>query len=506
MTELEILINDLPKIVYCLKLTLGNAQEIMQQVVLINQAQTQLRHIQQAIAQDLNCVSLNSTSVGTLAPSSTTNRLFVPSIWRTEPAITGNVRLIIEKFGNSETEISSNALKSKIDCWIEWGDLLQAIAADILSDAQLINQINLDIHHPSLTTQIKIIENSLKINLAADNSLILQKQIQQLISIDQDLLQAQNQLTYIINTIKNSHRLVTILLAISSFCGQSGFSVEWLDDTHELIISSEFKFQELTDILNDCEIFQNKINSFLLQNQTLKKQAQENLNKKKSPTWLSRITNHNLKTLLKKNPTSQVIHKTLVLASSIAVLGFGSWIIKEQIIQYQQAKINIDPEINAVNNFKSALKLGMEASFIAQNPPHNLTIWQQAAIKWQQAINLLETIPENTSVSSKAQEKIIRYRRNYIAIKERANNEKQASDNLTAAEKLATEASFFLETSPNSLLVWQQAKDRWQQAIKLLESIPKNSSVYYQAQATLPKYKTHYTALNAIIQNREQAN
>lgn len=53
MTDLEILINNLPKIVYGLRLTLGNSQEIIQQVVLINQAQEQLHNIQQAISYAL---------------------------------------------------------------------------------------------------------------------------------------------------------------------------------------------------------------------------------------------------------------------------------------------------------------------------------------------------------------------------------------------------------------------------------------------------------------------
>jgi hypothetical protein len=146
----------------------------------------------------------------------------------------------------------------------------------------------------------------------------------------------------------------------------------------------------------------------------------------------------------------------------------------------------------------------MEASSLAQNPPHPLTRWEQTATKWQQAIDFLNRIPQGTSVSSKAKERLIRYRRNYKFISEKAVVEKQALNNLEAAQKLATEAAFFMKNAPNSLSAWEQAKDKWQQAIQLLETIPKNSFAYQEAQTTLSNYKTHYAAINAIIENRFQ--
>ncbi|MCC5615959.1 hypothetical protein LC605_12930 [Nostoc sp. CHAB 5836] len=46
---------------------------------------------------------------------------------------------------------------------------------------------------------------------------------------------------------------------MSAFYGKSSFALEWLDDDHELIISSDGNFQELTDILNDCDFFQEQV-------------------------------------------------------------------------------------------------------------------------------------------------------------------------------------------------------------------------------------------------------
>ncbi|WP_229547915.1 hypothetical protein [Nostoc sp. CHAB 5836] len=61
------------------------------------------------------------------------------------------------------------------------------------------------------------------------------------------------------NTIKTSRNLLNILLGVSAFYGKSSFALEWLDDDHELIISSDGNFQELTDILNDCDFFQEQV-------------------------------------------------------------------------------------------------------------------------------------------------------------------------------------------------------------------------------------------------------
>lgn len=501
MTDLPILINKLPKIVYGLRLTLGNSQEIIQQVALINQAQEQLRHIQQvmsteAIAQTSSSATHKGTA--TLHQVDTTKRLLLPSIFQVEPNISGDARLITEKFGNPEIEICLDTLKSKIDYWIEWGDFLQAIAADILRDTNLINQVNLDTNYPSLTNQIERFRKSLNIKLAFTDYRNLDKQIQQILNIEEDISKTQHRLSYIVNTIKSSQGLLTIFMAISSFCGQSGFAIEWLDDAHELIISSEGKFQELTDILNDCQIFQDKLTAYLSQCQQLKEQAKKTLNQKN-------YKRQNIKKITHNFPASQIGRITILAISSLAILGLGSWITKDHINQTQQADQNLDPETQAVSNFKSALKLGREASSLAQDPPHPLTTWQQAATKWQQAINFLNQIPEGTSVSAKAQERLIRYRRNYNAINEKAASEKQALNNLESAQKLATEAAFFMKNAPNSLPAWQQAKDKWEQAIQLLETIPKNSFAYQQAQATLPNYKTHHATIKAIMRNRYQS-
>lgn len=491
MADMQLLIDELPKIVYKLKLTIGNSQDIMQQVILINNAQEELRNIKQAIAQELYCVTSKGNSGNTISSiSAPVPELVISNILKDYPEITGNAGLITEKFGNPNAEISLITLQSKINCWLEWGDLLQAIAADILGDVNLVHQLNLNINYPSLPIKIIQTENRLNIN----NVNNYQPSLRQLFNLEEDLSKLQTRLKLVKNTIQNSQTFLTIMLALSSFYGKSGFAIEWLDDAHELIISSNHHFRELTEILNDCDIYENKIDQF-------KNKITEIKQYKPKASFTGKF-----KLKINNNFLSpQLLHRILLIFSSLTILVVGGLFAKNQIIQIQQNGINLYQGNIAKNNFESALKLGMEASFIAQNPPHKIGVWKQAAAKWQEAINLLESIPERTSVSAIAQEKLTRYRLNYIAITKRAIAEKKAVGNLDLAEKLAAEAKFFMENAPNSLTAWKQAKDKWHNSIKLLESIPRSTSVYKQAQAILPNYKTQYAAINAIMENRIQS-
>ncbi|MHC5730560.1 MAG: hypothetical protein ACYTXY_41935, partial [Nostoc sp.] len=143
----------------------------------------------------------------------------------------------------------------------------------------MVNQLNSDINHLSLTANFQLIAESLNINLGFSNSNILERQIQTISNSQNELLQLQQKLSYIFDTIKNNHSLLNILLGVSAFYGKSGFALEWLDDDHELIISSDGKFQELTDILNDCDFFQERIAALIIQGDTLRQQAEQALKK-----------------------------------------------------------------------------------------------------------------------------------------------------------------------------------------------------------------------------------
>ncbi|MEA5602619.1 hypothetical protein [Nostoc sp. UHCC 0252] len=475
MANLEVLVSELPGLIQSLKLTIGDSHKIMEQIIPINNAQEQLRNINKLIAQELKLENAKNSAIATLP-----RILTVASIGLGDPAIA-------ENFGDSKTHISLTDLQSKIDAWIEWGYFLQAIATDILSDSQLVNQLNYDINHLGICAKFQVIVESLESNLVFKDTHVLERQIQNIINSQTDLLELQQKLNYVFDTIKNSRSLLNILLGVSAFCGISGFTLEWLDDDHELIISSGGKFRELTDILNDCDYLQEQAAALIIQSETLKEQAEQALKKIEQQINNKTTVKHQLE-ILPNFSTPKIVRSVLILASSLLILSFGGWKVKEYI-QWQQINLVLTQEESALAKFKSAQKLGMDAASLVQNPPHPLKVWQEAETKWHQAIILLDSIPDKTSINDQAKKKLAYYQINYKSISKRVLIEKKAVANLESAKKLAIEANLFLHNPPHSLLVRQQAQGKWKQAINLLEAIPKSTSVYIQAKELLPIYK-----------------
>ncbi|MFN6483501.1 MULTISPECIES: hypothetical protein [unclassified Nostoc] len=489
MANLEILVSELPALIQNLKLTIGDSNQIMEQIILINNAQEQLRNIKKLIAQELKFDRIKSSAIATLPRLITVATLFLPPLGLVDP-------VIAEKFGNSETQISLTDLQSKMDGWIEWGYFLQAIATDILSDIQLVNQLNSNILNSSIPNEFKAIAESLKINLNLSKSHILLEQIQNISDSQKKLLQLQQKLNYIFITIKNSRTLLNILLGVSAFYGKSGFALEWLDDDHELIISSEGKFQELTDILNDCDFIQEQIAALIIRGNNLNQQGEQALKKIEQESSREAISSQEEK-ILSKFSTPKIIRSALIIASSLLILTFAGLKIREQhLSSTQETSAFVADDGSAIANFKSAQQLGMEAASLVQKPPHPLKVWQQAETKWYQAIILLKIIPDKTSVYDRAKKKLAYYQTNYKFISKRVLIEKKALANLESAHKLATEANFFVRNSPHSQLSLKQAQDKWQQAISLLEAIPESTSVSVQAKEMLSIYKTNYATTN----------
>ncbi|MBU7581711.1 MAG: hypothetical protein KAF91_02150 [Nostoc sp. TH1S01] len=489
MADLETLVNEVPKIVHSLRLNIGHSHDIMQQIVMINHAQDKLRNIQEKI----KFIQLETSPKTTVACLDVVQKPVINGDYTVYIYKYDYPGLLTAKFGKLPVDISLKEIQAKIEVWIDWGDLLQAIAADILSNIHLVKQLNIDAGHDSIPATFQAVEEVLKIQLDLDKPKILQQQIQQIIQAQENSLKIKERLEFIFTNIKQSHNLLSILLGVSSFCDKSGFTIEWLDDDQELIISGDGRLQELTDIINDCEFYQNRIDSLILQISTLRVKSEKKLPISKSKQW--RLADFNP---LKKFKQQRLTHYGGIIAVSLLALGFGSWMIKAEIPQLQQIRLNFNQEETAIANFKAAQTLGLEASSLVQSPPRPLIIWQQAESKWQEAIKLLENIPDNTSVFIKAKDKLVRYRFYHKAITQRVTAEKKALNNLETAHKLAIEANFFIQSSPHSLSVRQQAKDKWQQAINILKQIPANTFVYQQAKDTLLNYQANYQELVKI--------
>lgn len=161
---------------------------------------------------------------------------------------------------------------------------------------------------------------------------------------------------------------------------------------------------------------------------------------------------------------------------------------KEQVLN------NLD-----TTNLEAAKEIAMEASILVQNPPHPIEVWQQAQTKWQESIELLQAIPENSLVYDQAQEKLTTYQKHYSAISERILIEQTAAENFKVAQQLAWEAAVLVQNPPHPIEVWQEAQSKIQQAIDLLESIPEGTFVESKAEEKLTSYQDNYDAISNQI-------
>ncbi|MBD2440869.1 hypothetical protein [Nostoc sp. FACHB-110] len=489
MADLETLVNELPKIVQTLRLNIGYSHDIMRQIATINHAQDQLRNIQDKINQTLQFNQLEKSPIATFSYLESAEQPFNAGAYTVYLYKYDYPGLLTAKFGKLPADITLAEIQAKIDVWVDWGDLIQAIAADILSNIQLINQVNTDAKHDSIPAVFQTAEEILKIQLNLEKPKFLQQQIQQIIKAQEAAFKVKERLKFIFDNIKKSQNLLNILLGVSSFCGKTGFSLEWLDDDQELIISGDGRLQELTDIINDCEFYQDKIDSLILQLNSLKVKAEKLLINPQARQ--RKLASQSQKKIEK--PTLN--YYSGMITVGLLALSLGGWIVKSEIPQIQHVQLNFNQEEMANANFKAAQVLGLEASSLVQKPPHPLIVWEQAKFKWQEAIKLLESIPDNTSVSAQAKAKLNNYRFYHHAISKKLISEQKALANLESAHKLAIEAHFFVQSSPHSLSIRQQAKGKWEQAINLLKQIPKNTFVYKQAQETLLNYQTNYTGI-----------
>jgi hypothetical protein len=90
---------------------------------------------------------------------------------------------------------------------------------------------------------------------------------------------------------------------------------------------------------------------------------------------------------------------------------------------YQAITNRIVTEQKAATNLEAAQKLAWEAAVMVNNPPHPKEVGQNAQSKLQQAIDLLNAIPQGTFVEAQAKEKLADYQNNYTLISNRIKTE-----------------------------------------------------------------------------------
>lgn len=513
MTDFEQLLEELPNITDSLKLSIGDANKIRHEVARLNNLRVKLYKIDEYIDNELSFENFKNTAMRALPFLGTAASFFIPGSFIVNAVIASGTGFIANKFGDPEAAITLEGLKSKIEDWIEWCDLLQETAEEILINTHLLKHINSEQRKPSVFEQYKNIDSSLRIKLDFSNSDLLKKNLKKINDAQYELTELQERLNQIMEIIESGESMTDFLFAITSFFCNYSYALDWLDDECGLIISSSENLISLSDIFDECQTLIEKSANLILQSNTLKGQVEQNLKYIEQEHYREKVkylnsassTNNNAEAQLQfKEQQSQKIIKPkkiiiFILISLFSMLGFGAWISREKILSFQQISVASNQEKDIIANFKSAQEIAMEAALIVQNNPNSLDAWQQAETKWQQVLKILENIPDGTSVSADAKNKLAAYRLNYETVNKRVVKEREANLNWENSQKIALEAAIIVQNPPHPKEVWQQAKDKWEQSIKLLEAIPKDTFVYQQAQEKLITYRTNYAAVSTRI-------
>lgn len=185
-------------------------------------------------------------------------------------------------------------------------------------------------------------------------------------------------------------------------------------------------------------------------------------------------------------------------------------VIKKDFPNHLQKMRSLLPPIaTSIKNseaLQTAEKKAMEAAVLVQNAPHPLTTWQQAEVKWYEAITTLQGINPDTPAGRLAQQKLGTYINNYQAIGQRVIIAEQAVGlnnqgiNAISTGNLPQAISYFtkaIETNPalgeahmgrgisyTQLGNYSQALPDFDQAIKfnsqLTDAYFKRGLVYYK--------------------------
>ncbi len=161
-------------------------------------------------------------------------------------------------------------------------------------------------------------------------------------------------------------------------------------------------------------------------------------------------------------------------------------------------EVSTEPD-TGLGKVTAARRLAWDAAVMVQSPPHPVDTWQQARVKWRQAIDLLEAVPSDSALAAEVKQRLAVYRVNYAAINNRLKAEQTASERLRDAQTLAWQAAVTVQKPPHPLRVWQRAQQKWQDAIALLETVPNTTLAFAQSQEKLTTYRGNLAAIKQRV-------
>ncbi|MBW4693271.1 MAG: hypothetical protein KME27_16080 [Lyngbya sp. HA4199-MV5] len=133
----------------------------------------------------------------------------------------------------------------------------------------------------------------------------------------------------------------------------------------------------------------------------------------------------------------------------------------------------------------------------------NATTKQAAITQWQQAIDQLHQLPEQTLAERMARPKLTAYERDFQQVSGLAMGTAQSSNLIEAAKIFAKTAQQLDLQAPHAVVEWEENQKQWETAIDRLEKIDFKDPDYQQAQTLLAKYTQSLSRVQIRLKNEQ---
>lgn len=184
--------------------------------------------------------------------------------------------------------------------------------------------------------------------------------------------------------------------------------------------------------------------------------------------------------------------KILIAALSIIILGSLGFVFRTKSVQSQAiAKAETQVEsLGEINKIQDQDQL------------------ENAKQEIESALLTLDNIPTLPVVAPPPPtvfEKLNQYSTKLDTIERKLQQKAEGKQGIERAKQFAWEAAKLVQNPPHRAEIWQQAHQKWQQAITQLVNIPEDSPEYAAAQARLLEYQKNYEIINQLYEKSKEA-
>ncbi|MEH2273035.1 MAG: hypothetical protein V7K68_32215 [Nostoc sp.] len=173
-------------------------------------------------------------------------------------------------------------------------------------------------------------------------------------------------------------------------------------------------------------------------------------------------------------------------AASTALNIIPSWSPRYQVSE--ELKASLSGRSEKISQVVMALQTASLATQKVQTPAYSLEELQARQHLWRQAIAPLEAISSSSELYGLVQGKLLNFRVHLHAVNQQIFTEEKWLKKLTAAKAVAVAAEK-RQVTAKSLNDWQKVQSTWLVVVNTLNTIPRTSAGYQEAQKLLIDYK-----------------